>query len=123
MNIRTQELIADINNIFYKSRIEWFSHTRAWIKQQTPVWEYNKFGIAATGIFIQVLVAGIMIGLLGLAGGSLWIAGIGVFFAFMANSIAFAQVQALWIVSALIASLVVNITIAFYYAAVLLFSI
>lgn len=91
-----------------------------WIQKQEPVWEYNRLGIAATGIFIQVTFAAAMIAILGLAGGSMWIASVGILFAFLANSFAFGQAPMRWLLGFFLLSTIINTTIAIYYGIQLL---
>jgi len=91
-----------------------------WVQKQEPVWEYNRLGIAATGIFIQVTFAAAMITILGLAGGSLWIATVGILFAFLANSLAFGQMPMRWLLGFFLLSIIVNTIIAIYYGIQLL---
>jgi hypothetical protein len=40
------------------------SRITTWIRNQESTWEYNRLGIAATGIFIQVTFAGVMMAIL-----------------------------------------------------------
>jgi hypothetical protein len=87
-----------------------------WIERQEPIWEYNRLGISAAGIFIQVTFAGVMIGILGLAGGSMWIGTVGMLFAFLGNSLAFGQVQMRWLLGFFSLSIMINTSIAIYYA-------
>ncbi len=91
-----------------------------WIKEQEPTWEYNRFGIGATGIFIQVTFAGFMIAVLGMAGASPWIYGIGIFFAFMANSIVFAQFPMPLLLGSICVSIIINLSLALVYGIPLL---
>ena len=93
---------------------------KTWIKEQEPLWEYNRLGIAATGIFLQVTFAAAMIAILALANASPWIYGIGIFFAFMANSIAFAQSPMRWVLGLIIASIIINFLLALFYGIPLL---
>lgn len=92
-----------------------FENFRAWIKRNGPVWEENRIGITATGIFIQVTVAAIMIGIAGATGGSPIAFGTGILFAFMADSLVLAQAPMRWVIAVIAASILVNIglTIAF----------
>ena len=91
-----------------------------WIQKQEPIWEYNRLGIVAAGIFIQVTFAAIMIALLGLAGGSLLIACVGILLAFLADSLAFGQAPMRWLLGFFLASIIVNTAIAIYYGIQLL---
>jgi hypothetical protein len=91
-----------------------------WIEKHEPIWEYNRLGIAAAGIFIQVTFAAIMIATLGLAGGSLLVGGLGMLLAFIANSLAFGQVPMRWLLGVFLSSIVVNIAIIIFYVLQLL---
>ncbi|MBC7423002.1 MAG: hypothetical protein H7334_06050 [Ferruginibacter sp.] len=93
-----------------------FDNINSWIKRQGPIWEFNRLGIAATCIFIQVTVAAIMLGIVALAGASAWLYGIGIFFTFMANSLAFAQSPMRWVLGITLASIIVNASFAIYFA-------
>src|SRR5688572_27245766 len=86
-----------------------------WVQEQEPIWEYNRLGIAATGIFIQVTFAATMIAILGVAGGSMWIASVGILFAFLANSLAFGQAPMRWLLGFFLVSIIVNTAITIYY--------
>lgn len=102
---RIKNIIADINK---------------WIQRQEPIWEYYRFGIAATGIFVQVTFAAIMIAILGLANGSLLIGSIGMLFAFLANSLAFGQAPMRLLLGFFLLSIITNVVIAIYYGLQLL---
>ena len=91
-----------------------------WIQTQEPTWEYNRLGIAATGIFVQVTFAGTMIAILGLTHGSLWIGSVGMLFAFLANSLAFGQVPMRLLRGFFLLSIIVNAAITIYYGLQLL---
>ena len=91
-----------------------------WVQKQEPIWEYNRLGIAATGIFIQVTFAATMIAILGLACGSLWVASVGILFAFLANSLAFGQMPMRLLLGFFLLSIIVNTAIAIYYGIQLL---
>jgi len=91
-----------------------------WIKRQEPTWDYNRLGIAATGIFVQVTFAAIMIAILGLAGGSLWIGSVGMLFAFLANSLAFGQARMRLLLVFFVLSVIINLAITIYYGLQLL---
>src|SRR5687768_8615021 len=82
-----------------------------WVQKQEPIWEYNRLGIAATGIFIQVTFAAAMIAILGLAGGTLWVASVGILFSFLANSLAFGQAPMRWLLGCFLLSIIVNAVI------------
>src|SRR5687767_1997189 len=86
-----------------------------WIQKHEPTWEYNRLGIAAAGIFIQVTFAAIMIATLGLAGGSLFVGGLGMLLAFIANSLAFGQVPMRWLLGVFLVSIILNATLSIYY--------
>jgi hypothetical protein len=91
-----------------------------WVQRQEPTWEYNRLGIAATGIFVQVTIAGAMIAFLGLAGGSLWVGSVGMLCAFLANSLAFGQVRMRLLLGSFLLSIIINAAIAIYYGLQLL---
>lgn len=91
------------------------SECREYIHKNEELWEYNKLAIGAVGVFFQVTIAAAMIATLGMAHGNLWIAGIGILFAFMANSIVFMQGRVLWMILSIICSMLVNASIAIYY--------
>ena len=91
-----------------------------WMQKKEPTWEYNRLGIVAGGVFIQVTFAATMIALLGLAGGSLVVASVGMLFAFLANSLAFGQAPMRWVLGFFLASIIVNTLIAIYYGIQLL---
>lgn len=86
-----------------------------WIEEQEPVWDYYRFGIAATGIFIQVSFAAMMVGILGMAGASPFVFGIGIALAFMANSIAFANSRMRIVLGLFVVSIVVNVSLTLIY--------
>lgn len=98
----------------YKSK-NILSSCREYIHKNEELWEYNKLGIGAVGVFFQVTIAGAMIAILGMAHGNLWVGGIGIFFAFMANSLVFIQSRVLWIIFSIIGSMLVNASIGIYY--------
>jgi hypothetical protein len=91
-----------------------------WVDTREPIWEYNRLGISATGIFVQVTFAATMVAMLGLAGGSLLIGTVGMLFAFLANSMAFGQVPMRWLLGFFLLSIITNTSIAIYYAIQLL---
>lgn len=104
----------------YPEIVHKISTLNKWIQRQEPMWEYNRFGIAAAGILIQVTFAGVMIAMVGLAHGSMWVATIGMLFAFVTNSVAFGQVAMRWLLGFFVLSITVNATIALFYATQLL---
>lgn len=91
-----------------------------WVLTQEPTWEYNRLGITATGIFIQVTFAGAMILILGAAGADPFIYSIGIFFAFMADSFAFAQAPMRWVIAIFALSIAVNFVLMLFYGILLL---
>jgi hypothetical protein len=97
-----------------------FAHVRSWIKTQEPVWEENRIGITATGIFLQVTAAAIMICIAGMAGGSPFAFGAGILFAFLADSLVLAQSPMRWVGGMIIASIIANLSLAIYFALQLL---
>jgi hypothetical protein len=91
-----------------------------WINKNEATWEYNRLGISAVGIFIQVTFAAAMIVILPMANASPWAYGTGVFLAFMANSIAFAQAPIRWVLGIFAASIVINLVLSLVYIVPLL---
>lgn len=87
-----------------------------WLKKQEPVWEDNRIGITATGIFLQVTVAAVMICLAGMSGGSPFAFGAGILFAFIADSLVLAQSPMRWIIGMIGASILVNLSLAVYFS-------
>ncbi|HVS98785.1 MAG TPA: cyclic nucleotide-binding domain-containing protein [Puia sp.] len=75
---------------------------------------------AATGILLQVTAAGAMILILGAAGANPFIYTFGIFLAFMADSLAFAQARMRWVMGAFAASIAINLVLAAAYLPVLL---
>lgn len=97
-----------------------FQSIKSWINTHEPAWEYNRLGIAAVGIFIQVTFAAGMILVLGATGASPFLYCTGIFFAFLADSLAFAQAPMRWVLGAFLASSVVNLSLMLYYCFFLL---
>jgi hypothetical protein len=93
---------------------------RNWVKRNEPVWEYNRLGISATGIFIQVTLAGLMLGVLGAANASPFVYTTGIGFSFMANSLAFAQCKMRWVLGIIGLSILLDIVLMLYYGLPLL---
>lgn len=91
------------------------SSCRKYIRKNEELWEYNKLGIGAAGVLLQVTIAGVMVAILGMTHGSMWVGGIGILFAFMANSFVFIQSRVLWIIFSVMSSMLVNASIAIYY--------
>lgn len=91
------------------------SSCREYIHKNEELWEYNKLGIGAVGVLLQVTIAGAMMAALGMAHGNMWVGGIGIFLAFMANGVVFMQSKILWMISVIISSMLVNASIAIYY--------
>ncbi|HSC37490.1 MAG TPA: hypothetical protein VLD19_06465 [Chitinophagaceae bacterium] len=91
-----------------------------WVQTQEPIWEYNRLGISATGILLQVTAAGAMILILGAAGANPFIYTFGIFLAFMADSLAFAQARMRWVLATFVISIVLNLVLAVAYLLVLL---
>jgi hypothetical protein len=86
-----------------------------WIKRNESDWAYNRLGIAATGIFIQVTVAATMIGLVGLTGLSVWAAFPGILVTFLANSMALGQAGIKWVLAFFLLSIAVNIILIVFF--------
>jgi len=96
------------------------SGLKNWIVEQEPGWEDARITISAVGIFIQVTIAGIMIGVLSALGAPPLVYSIGILFAFLGDSIAFGQAPMRWVLGLFAASVVVNILLTLYYAALYL---
>jgi hypothetical protein len=92
------------------------SGLKKWIDDREPDWEDARITISGVGIFIQVTFAGIMIGLISAAGAPPLVYSIGIFFAFMADSIAFGQAPMRWVVGLFVLSSLVNAGLTLYYA-------
>jgi hypothetical protein len=88
---------------------------KTWLNGKEPLWEENRLGISATGVFIQVTFAGAMILILGAAGAPPLAYGLGIFFAFLADSLAFAQAPMRWVLGTFLASIVVNLALTVFY--------
>jgi hypothetical protein len=97
------------------NKLRVFVQIKGWIKEQEPGWEYNRLGISASGIFIQVTFAGAMMGVLAVAGASPFVYSVGVLFAFMANSFAFAQFPMRWVLGVMTAGIVIDILLMLFY--------
>ena len=108
------------NNVHYNQHQSIILEIKNWIRTQEPNWEFYRFGISATGIFIQVTFGALMIAVLGMAQASPWVFGIGIFFSFMANSIAFAQSPMRIVLGLIILSIVVNLLLTLAYGIPLL---
>jgi hypothetical protein len=91
-----------------------------WIKKSEPEWEFSRIAIVGVGIFIQVTVAGLMIAVLSAAGAPPLIYSIGIFLAFMADSIAFGQAPMRWVLGLFAASTVINFLLTLLYLVKLL---
>ncbi len=119
ITVQAKELLG--NKGYHPHRKHLVSNIKTWIKEKEPEWEFNRFGIAATGIFIQVTVAAIMLTALTLAGASVLLYCVGIFFAFMANSVAFAQAPMRWLLPVFALSILVNSVLALVYGIQLIF--
>ena len=86
-----------------------------WIKNQEPLWEQNRLGIAATGILIQVTFAGAMIAVLGAAGAPPLVYTFGILMAFLADSLAFAQARMRWVLAIFLLSSILNFALTIIY--------
>ena len=93
------------------------SGLKSWITEQEPRWEAARITISGVGIFIQVTVAGIMIGVLSALGAPPLAYSIGILFAFLGDSIAFGQAPMRWVLGLFAASVAVNALLTLYYAA------
>ncbi|CAN5620750.1 hypothetical protein BH11BAC3_BH11BAC3_01870 [soil metagenome] len=120
MKTITVNTATSFPHVQYRHQQSFLTTIKTWIKEQEPLWEYNRLGIAATGIFIQVTFAAAMISILALANASPWIYGIGILFAFMANSIAFAQSPMRWVLAIFVVSILLNFSLALLYGIPLL---
>ena len=100
---------------FLHTKSELLVNFKRWVEKQEPVWEYNRFGITATGIFVQVSFAGAMLPILAMAGASPFVYTVGIFFSFMANSFAFAQRPMRWVLGIMMASIVLDILLILIY--------
>ncbi|PZR29000.1 MAG: hypothetical protein DI535_04640 [Citrobacter freundii] len=96
-----------------------FSGINAWIKSKTPFFEENRLGITATGIFLQVTAAAVMICLAGMSGASPFAFGAGILFAFLADSLVLAQASMKWVIGTIGASILINLGLAVYFASLL----
>lgn len=88
-----------------------------WIERQEPIWETNRLGISAVGIFIQVTVAAVMIALLGMAGAHAVVFTTGILFSFLANTFSLAQSPMKLVIGMFLASILVNASLTIYYVA------
>jgi hypothetical protein len=104
----------------YQKRRNLLTTFQQWVKEQQPVWEYNRLGLSTIGITLQVTFAGAMMAVLGLAGASPWVYSVGIFFSFMANSISFGQCPMRWVLGAVTVSILLDILLITYYAIQLL---
>ena len=120
MKILSAHSHTSFGNMHYDHHQDILSAVRDWVKEQEPTWEYFRFGIGAAGIFIQVSFAALMIGILGMAGASPWIYGIGIFLAFAANSTVFAQSPMRIVLGSFVVSIIVNLSLALIYGIPLL---
>jgi hypothetical protein len=87
-----------------------------WYKKIEPSVEFNRFGITAALILIQVSVAGFNVVIPALAGASIWLMAPGVLMAFLANSIAFAQLNMRVVLATFALSILINAIISLYCA-------
>lgn len=98
-----------------------FVHIKGWIKQHEPAWEYNRLGISAGGIFVQVTFAGAMMGVLAAAGASPFVYSLGALFAFMSNSFAFAQLPMRWVLGVMLTGIALDAFLILIYGIQLLY--
>ena len=115
MKILSSHSHTSFDNTHYHEHQNILTTFKDWIKDQEPTWEYYRFGIGATGIFIQVSIAGLMVAVLGMAGASPWVYGIGIFFAFFVNSMVFAQSSMRLILELIILSSIINLLLILFY--------
>ncbi|MEP7143900.1 MAG: hypothetical protein ABI707_13555 [Ferruginibacter sp.] len=120
MKVLTAGTHATFDHVHFHQHQNILIGIKKWVEAQEPMWDYYRFGIAATGIFIQVTVAAFMIGILGMAGASFWIYGIGIFLAFISNSIAFASSPMRLVLGLFVVSIVVNFSLILCYGIPLL---
>jgi hypothetical protein len=85
-----------------------------WYKKIEPSVEFNRFGITAALILIQVSVAGFNVVIPALAGASVWLMAPGILMAFLANSIAFAQLNMRVVLATFALSILINAIISLY---------
>lgn len=86
-----------------------------WVHVQERTWEENRFTLVGLGILIQVSIAGATVCIPPMAGASIWAIMPGVFFAFISNSIAYAQMKMRWVLLFYGLSILVNASISLYY--------
>ena len=98
-----------------RSQRNLLSSTLLWLQKNEPVWEENRFGIVASSILLQVSIAGFTVFIPPMAGASIWSVAAGVFFAFMSNSIAFAQIKMRWVLLGFSLSILVNASVSLFY--------
>lgn len=115
MKVITAEKYSTLSNVHYHQHHDLLNVIKDWVEEQEPTWEYYRFGIAATGIFIQVSFAALMVGILGMAGASPWVYGIGIALAFMTNSMAFANARMRVVLGLFVVSIVVNLSLTLLY--------
>ncbi|MEX6689873.1 hypothetical protein QTN47_20365 [Danxiaibacter flavus] len=114
-NAHLAENITSLHHLKASRKVNISTSIANWITRNEPSWEYNRLGIASTGIFIQVTVAGLMIWVLGMCEASPFVFGTGILFAFLADSIAFAQAPMRWVLTMIILSIIVNLFLTIYY--------
>jgi hypothetical protein len=85
-----------------------------WYKKIEPSVEFNRFGITAALILVQVSIAGFNVVIPALAGASVWLMAPGILMAFLANSIAFAQLNMRVVLSTFVLSILINAIISLY---------
>lgn len=103
------------NKAAHREKNNWTLQLMEWIKRNEPDWEYNRLGIAATGIFIQVTIAAAMVAVLGLTRVNVWVASPGILLTFLANSVAYGQAPMKWVLGFFIASVTVNILLIIFF--------
>lgn len=87
----------------------------SWYKKFEPVIEYNRFGITAALVLLQVSIAGFNVVVPAIAGASIWFMAPGIALAFLSNSIAFAQMKMKFVLIAFALSMLVNAAISLYF--------
>ena len=120
MKILSAHSHSSFGNAHYDHHQNILTTLKDWIKEQEPTWEYNRFGIGAAGIFVQVSFAALMVAILGMADASPWSYGFGILLAFSANSIAFAQSPMRLVLGSFIVSIVINLSLTLIYGIPLL---
>jgi hypothetical protein len=116
MNVIHAGSHTESDSTLFRRELTILSTIRKWIGDREPDWEDARITISGVGIFIQVTLAGIMIGFISAAGAPPLVYSVGIFFAFIADSIAFGQAPMRWVIGLFVLSSLVNILLVIYYA-------